>query len=256
MIKRYFTAFALLPLFPLFASADTIFLKNGMRIDVKETWEEDGQIKCVMFGAVVGYPKEDVERIVKENNLEDSAPYSETSQVTKPLQKKKTGPITFKEKIFYPLKWGMSVDLFKSHYPSAVDVTKSLPASYGNYSKNYFQDLGLPFYGHISNIGFRFDQHGLDHIVVSYLFRTKGNRLYQPDILRISKQILQKLIKAYGKPTRSYPWNGQTFNYMWFGEITYVQFAWDGGNGWGVQFRSIEIDPQMKTLIKLLKEAS
>ena len=166
----------------------------------------------------------------------------------------KAGQTTFKEKIFYPLKWGMSVDLFKSYYPDAVDVTRLMPDK--KYSKNYFQELSLPFYGQLSHTGFRFGEHGLDLIVVSYLFRTKDKHLYQPDILRISKRILQKLIKAYGKPTRSYPWNGQTFNYMWFGKITYVQFAWDGANGWGVQFRSIELDPQMKTLIKLLKEAS
>jgi len=144
----------------------------------------------------------------------------------------------------------MSVDSFKSSYLRADEVTKSMSTGY---SKEYFQDLGLPFYGHISNAGFRFGEQGLEHIIISYLFRTKDRRLYQSDILNISKQILQKLIQAYGKPTYSYPWNGQMFNYMWLGSITYVQFAWDGGDSWGVQFRSMELDPQIKILMKHLK---
>ena len=28
------------------AGADTIFFKNGARLDIGETWQEDGQIKC------------------------------------------------------------------------------------------------------------------------------------------------------------------------------------------------------------------
>ena len=254
-MKGCLTAFALLALFPVFAGADTIFFKSGSRLDVKEAWEEDGQVKCVMFGSVVAYPKEDVERIVKEQYIEDHVPYSERNQVAMPLQKKEKRPTTFKEQIFHQLQWGMSVDSFNRHYPSAVDVTKSLPASQAYYSKHYFQDIGLSFYDHMSNIGFRFGERGLDHIVVSYLFRTKGKRLYQSDILSVSKQILQKLTQVYGEPTHSYPWNGQSFNYMWLGKITYVQFAWNGSDSWGVQFGSTELDPQMKILIRLLEES-
>lgn len=44
--------------------ADTIFLKNGTRIENVETWEQGGLIKCSRYGSVVGYPRRDVLRVV------------------------------------------------------------------------------------------------------------------------------------------------------------------------------------------------
>lgn len=182
----------------------------------------------------------------------DSSPQLPTKKAAEPRSRSKHSEEnpTFRERILYPLKWGMSVRSFKSSYLRADKVVKSM---FTGYSMEYFQDLGLSFYGHISNTGFRFGKQGLDHIIISYLFRTKDKCLYQSDILNISKQILQKLIQAYGKPTYSYPWNGQMFNYMWMGSITYVQFAWDGGDSWGIQFRSMKLDPQIKILMEHLK---
>lgn len=49
---------------PVFA--DTIILKNGKRITVGQTWEEDKQIKCERFGSVIGYPKSMVERVIAD----------------------------------------------------------------------------------------------------------------------------------------------------------------------------------------------
>lgn len=184
-----------------------------------------------------------------EKDSSAQLPTKEAAEPTSRSRHSEENPI-FRERILYPLKWGMSVDSFKSSYLRADKVTKSMSTGY---SMEYFQDLGLSFYGYISNAGFQFGEHGMDHIIISYLFRTKDRHLYQSDILNISKKILQKLIQAYGKPTYSYPWNGQMFNYMWLGSITYVQFAWDGGDSWGIQFRSMELDPQIKILMKQLK---
>jgi tetratricopeptide (TPR) repeat protein len=47
------------------AAADTILFKNGTRIDIPQTWEEDGQIKYRLYGETVSCPKEHVLRIVK-----------------------------------------------------------------------------------------------------------------------------------------------------------------------------------------------
>ncbi len=55
----------LLMLCPAMADADTIFLKNGRTIENVSTWEAGSQIKCYRFGAVVGYLKENVERVEK-----------------------------------------------------------------------------------------------------------------------------------------------------------------------------------------------
>jgi hypothetical protein len=46
--------------------ADTIVFKDGSRIDVTKAWEENGQIKCKIAGVVIGYPKKDVKRIIRQ----------------------------------------------------------------------------------------------------------------------------------------------------------------------------------------------
>ena len=49
-------------------SPDTIFLKNGMRLDVEKIWEKGGEIKYEMYGSVYSYPKDDVSQI---NRIDD-----------------------------------------------------------------------------------------------------------------------------------------------------------------------------------------
>jgi len=64
MRKIFVTVLLLLTtVFP--AGADTIFFKNGARLDIGETWQEDGQIKCRIYGEVAGYPLRDVLRVEK-----------------------------------------------------------------------------------------------------------------------------------------------------------------------------------------------
>jgi tetratricopeptide (TPR) repeat protein len=47
------------------AYADTIYLKNGMRMDVERAWREKRQIKYEMFGSVYSYSVDEVVRIEK-----------------------------------------------------------------------------------------------------------------------------------------------------------------------------------------------
>ncbi len=76
MIKKhknicFFIAISWL-LTPSFGFPDTVFLKNGTRFDVGETWEENGKIKFKMYGSIVDFPKEDVLEIKKTNVKEDT----------------------------------------------------------------------------------------------------------------------------------------------------------------------------------------
>ena len=48
------------------ATADTIVFKDGTQIDVTKAWEENGQVKCKIAGVVIGYPKKDVKRIIRQ----------------------------------------------------------------------------------------------------------------------------------------------------------------------------------------------
>ena len=64
-MKNFLILVVISILFPLFASADTIVLKNGMRIENVRAWEEDGQVKCYRFGSLIGYLKKNVRKIEK-----------------------------------------------------------------------------------------------------------------------------------------------------------------------------------------------
>ncbi len=76
-MKRLFFILLCLGL-PATLFADTVHLKNGKSIRVEKTWEADGQIKCRLLGAVIGYAKEDVIRVVKD----DYTPPPEPGQKT------------------------------------------------------------------------------------------------------------------------------------------------------------------------------
>ena len=64
MKKTIILTFILL-VFYLPADADTIFFKDGMRVDAPRVWEENEEVRCEIGGIVFGYPKADVERIEK-----------------------------------------------------------------------------------------------------------------------------------------------------------------------------------------------
>jgi tetratricopeptide (TPR) repeat protein len=87
-MKKIFTGFILLLLFSLSARADTIFFKNNTRLDIKKTWEEDGHIKCEMFGLVASYPKKEVDRVEK-GPLENQAAQSSAGN-----EKDAAGPLS------------------------------------------------------------------------------------------------------------------------------------------------------------------
>ncbi|MBW1779002.1 MAG: hypothetical protein JRJ54_15680 [Deltaproteobacteria bacterium] len=62
----------IISLFYTVSFAHTIILKNGSQFDVNTAWEEDGKIKCEMYGAMVAFPKEDVSRVIYTEEREES----------------------------------------------------------------------------------------------------------------------------------------------------------------------------------------
>ncbi|MCP4351230.1 MAG: trypsin-like serine protease [Desulfobacterales bacterium] len=83
---RFLAVFLLALQLSFVSSADVVFLKNGKKIKTKEAWEEGGQVKCYRFGTIVGYPKDLVERIEKEQITEEE----ETDLPDVETKKKKT----------------------------------------------------------------------------------------------------------------------------------------------------------------------
>ena len=64
-MKKLLITFLILALSPLLSGADTVILKNGMRFESDKIWQEGNEIKCYRSGIVIGFSKDDVERIVK-----------------------------------------------------------------------------------------------------------------------------------------------------------------------------------------------
>ena len=46
--------------------ADTIIFRDGTKIDAPKVWEAGDEIKCKLAGVVIGYPKKDIKRIVRQ----------------------------------------------------------------------------------------------------------------------------------------------------------------------------------------------
>ena len=74
-MRKLYLSVILIVLFPLFSEADTIFLKNGTRLDVKKVWNEDGKIKYIMFGTVYSFDSSEVKEVVKGDDKEEKRRY-------------------------------------------------------------------------------------------------------------------------------------------------------------------------------------
>jgi hypothetical protein len=64
-MKKTLILSLILLVFSLPAAADTIIFKDGMRVEAPHVWEENEEVRCEIGDIVFGYPKADVERIVK-----------------------------------------------------------------------------------------------------------------------------------------------------------------------------------------------
>ncbi|MBC8433426.1 MAG: hypothetical protein H8D96_16070 [Desulfobacterales bacterium] len=81
-MKKLILTFLILSLSPLLSGADTVILKNGMRFESDKIWQEGNEIKCYRSGIVIGFSKDDVERIVKTP--------SEAAEITVPAAEQMT----------------------------------------------------------------------------------------------------------------------------------------------------------------------
>lgn len=69
------------------ADADTIFFKNGTRLDVGDVWTEEDQVCCEMYGSVAAFPENMVERV--EKSSENKKSEKDINSDGKPAAKKK-----------------------------------------------------------------------------------------------------------------------------------------------------------------------
>lgn len=152
----------------------------------------------------------------------------------------------FREQIFSRLGWGVSKGEFQKRYVRGNELIESVPG--------ILQDLEMPIHGHVAIGGFSFGENGLYMIAASFLFEFDGNRLYQKDVLSKSGKVLTGLRKLYNEPWVAIPWDGRTLVYIWRNEETLVQFAWDGGDAWGIHYRSMKLDPAIPEMLASLEQ--
>lgn len=152
----------------------------------------------------------------------------------------------FKEDVLTGIKWGISKSQLRKAYRHGGELFEPVP--------DILQDLSMPIHGHEAIGGFSFGQNGLHMLAASLLFEVEGKRLYHRDVLAKSSTILSQLKQTYGEPWISIPWDGRTFQYIWRSDETFVQFAWDGGDGWGIHYRSMKLDGDIPQIISNLEQ--
>lgn len=152
----------------------------------------------------------------------------------------------FKEDVLTGINWGFSKGQLRKAYRRGDELIEPVP--------DLLQDLSMPIHGNEAIGSFHFGQHGLHMLAASLLFEVEGKRFYQNGVLAKSSTILSELKQHYGEPWISIPWDGRTFQYIWRSNGTFLQFAWDGENAWGIHYRSMKLDPDIPQIIKYLEE--
>ena len=87
-IKCFVFIFIILGASRIVGEADTIYFKNGARLDIEKAWEENGKVKCIMFGNEYEYQKDDIERIESNGTItplnSETNPEAENSNTAPP----------------------------------------------------------------------------------------------------------------------------------------------------------------------------
>lgn len=123
------------------AFADTIYFKNGTRLDVPKAWRDGSFIKTELYGAEQKYPINEVEKIVKADlpKEEEPPPTVEKEQTKKPPKRrvaKKQKP----EKQGYLEYKGSGDDVISIEKPN--NAQPALAVIVGNRAKRHFAVLG------------------------------------------------------------------------------------------------------------------
>lgn len=157
-----------------------------------------------------------------------------------------------REPILQGITWGIEKADLRAIYKGLLYDVRAIAKSLGPDLREIYkgpepvpdclQDLEMPIHGHMAAGGFFFGSQGLHMVAASLHFGVGEKRLSQKDVLSKSDRVLAELKELYGEPWIAVPYEGQTFNYMWRSQETLIQFAWNGGGGWGVHYRSTSLD--------------
>ncbi len=113
--------------------ADTIFFKDGTRLDVEKVWQEKDSYRCELYGSVVDYPKETVLRIEKGVKTPSETPHQKDIDIGRRgswrrLSKKEIERRLSKKEIVYNSAWDGSVYQVKRYLKKNLNDPKSFDA--------------------------------------------------------------------------------------------------------------------------------
>lgn len=152
-----------------------------------------------------------------------------------------------REGCFLGLRWGMPPHEFLSVHKDADYVMEARPG--------VFTQVGFCLHGQPCLCSFEFARRtlfgkkGLQRVIGSFLFEAEGKRLDQADVITTCVAIRKAVSQLYGAPWINVPWDGSTLVLIWRTKETFIQCAWDGGNAWGLHYRSISWDKEVPGII-------
>ncbi len=149
------------------------------------------------------------------------------------------------EPLFHGLTWRMTASTLRMTYVRSDKLIEGVPG--------VWQDLDVRAHSVRAFVTLRVGPQGLYVASVAFFFATGGQRFSREDVISQSSRIVDELSRLYGKPLQELPWNGTFFSYVWVTPNTLVQFAWDGADNWGIQYRSRTLDADAQELLRRLR---
>lgn len=154
LLKKIIYIAVVVILFGATAAADTIFFKNGTRLDIERSWEEDGKIKCIMFGKEYEYKKNDIDKIERNRSVieVESNPTQTIEEIKKSNrsiednreEEENLSVVYHKEALSLAEKkeWVKAIEKEKQAYilsPDEKTIKDTLSYFYTMYAKSLFQ---------------------------------------------------------------------------------------------------------------------
>jgi len=149
------------------------------------------------------------------------------------------------EPLFRGLTWGMPASTLRKTYGRSANLVEAVPG--------VLQDLDAAAHDLGAFVSFWVGPQGLHFASASFFFTRRGQRFSGQDVIAESRRIVGELGRLYGKPHLESPWNGSFFSYVWLTPSTLIQFAWNGGDNWAIQYRSRKLDADAQTLLRTLR---
>lgn len=260
IIRISITLLFVIGIFSTPSTADTIYFKNGTRLDIESTWEENGKIKCRLFGNEVEYEKSEIERIERNENV---IPIEGTKDTNDSVKKNKESPTAVQ-----PSKESMSLEYHKEAQllaekgmyveairkekqanilqPDQIEILKALSYYHTMYAKKLFQRGQLESTLKYCHDALKYTpdympaNEGISQVYVMYAQNAYDQRDFDS-------------AEMYLRDAERYYDNNATLHVL-NGKIAYDSGLYDEAKQeWGM---ALEINPQLDEAKMLLKKIS